>query len=296
MFDILKPVSEEDPCGPDLRWDDDVTRLNAAVEAIEAQGEAMVAGDEEVVAQADMSIQDMGDLCEDLLERTKDVSIAAVRAKINWRALGLVQFAASMEDLVKMIVTWPGGDDGVHPRADPDDGDLFERGAPIGRLIREVPVLASTLGWGPDTPDAATQQQVKASLKETFDTWSDKLSEPLGDSLPLVKEAWESIRALLPGEEAAPEEAEGEVTVSADGTVVAAAPAVVDAWDLLDKAFDRMQVQDRHSPSVPMLRMIISWRELGIEEISNFMKQSGVSLEQMLDSIRRMEEIRRQQQ
>lgn len=291
MFDILKPISEEDPCGPDLRWDAEFMRFNSMVESLLIQMEVDDTDDEdgdEAVDQTTFSPIEVLELAEELLERTKDVGLAVSRAEIYWRSQGLEAFLRAMDDLAKMIKAWAGPDDGVHPRADPEDGDLFERSAGIGKLIRSIPILTKTKGWGVNTPDLEVQNELKVIAEDIFTKWEDLFGTALGDGIPSAREAWQAIKMLLPGV-GATSEGGGDQLQQTGVAGQALAPVIVDAWELLDKAVDRMKEQDRHSPSIPLLRMILSWRDMGIEEIADVMKQSGVSLEQTLDSIRRME-------
>ena len=64
-------------------------------------------------------------------------------------------------------------------------------------------------------------------------------------------------------------------------------PAPTDAWDLIDQALARMVEQDHHSPALPLLRLLSSWRSLGIIDIVDGMKGSGVTLEQLMESVKR---------
>ncbi len=291
MLDILAPIEGEDPCGPDLRWDEAFLKLSNAVETIQAQSAAVVE-DEEQPAGADQgaTLQEIIDLAEDLLGRTKDIGVAALRAETIWRLQGLHAFAAAMQDLISMVDTWPGGEDGVHPRADPDDGDLFERGAPVGKLLREIPILSRTVGWGNAPGEIAVREEAFHTLDDLFSNWT-RLEEPFGDALPSPRDAWEALRVLAPGGGISGDDVDATgALVPGEGGM--AGPAPVDAWDLMTKTFERMEEQNSHSPTLPLLRMMLEWRDLGIESIASEMKQSGVSLEQMLDAVVRMEENR----
>ena len=71
-----------------------------------------------------------------------------------------------------------------------------------------------------------------------------------------------------------------------DAPVSVALPEAADPWNLIDRAVKRMMVVDHHSPALPILRLLASWRDVGIIEIADTMKASGISLEQLLESIK----------
>ena len=48
-----------------------------------------------------------------------------------------------------------------------------------------------------------------------------------------------------------------------------------------------MTRQDRHSPALPVLQLLAGWRSFDIVEIADAMKQSGISLEQLLESVKK---------
>ena len=72
---------------------------------------------------------------------------------------------------------------------------------------------------------------------------------------------------------------------SADAGSQAAAP--MDVWELIDLTIDRMSEQNRHSPALPVLRLVSEWRNLELTEISERMKASGVSIEQLMEAVRK---------
>ena len=71
--------------------------------------------------------------------------------------------------------------------------------------------------------------------------------------------------------------------------VAVAEPARTDAWDLVERAAEAMAGQDRHSPALPVLRMLVGWRSLDIIDIAGVLKRSGISLEQLLESINKQQ-------
>jgi len=275
---ILEPVSAEDPCGPDLRWDDEFLALMAAFAAAGAQGAASVVEGGEVESPGH-GFDDVVDKAVALSARSKDVRVLGIYAEASWHQGGLVAFAVAMEELAAVQERWPGGDDGVHPREDEPGGDRGERAAAVGRLLNRVPALAATIGWGSrlDGDDRRTCADV---LRGVFGSWNERMQSALGDQLPSASDAWRAIERLIDSDVSTPESNDG-----VPGRV--ARPACGDAWDLVDQALCRMAEQDRHSPALPLLRLLSTWRSLGIIEIVEGMRGSGVTLEQLMESIKR---------
>ncbi len=284
---FLQPADGDDPCGPDMRWDGEFLQLSQALEAAAtSSAEAVVEGD--LAGAETPDLEAVLDLAKSLSARSKDMRILALYAEARWRDAGLAAFAESMEELACVVETWPGGDDGVHPRADEDDGDLGERAAPLGKLLNLVPGLASTIGWG-DAPIGADERLAAVELlKGVFEKWSERLEPALGPELPSRSDAWQAISKLF-GDLVAAEGAQGDAAGQAISAAVDAAP-MADAWDLVERAAERMEEQNRHSPVVPLLRLVSAWRSLDLIEIADAMRTSGVSLEQLLESIKRQRE------
>lgn len=277
---ILAPVAGDDPCGPDLRWDPDFQELSQAMELAGGAGDSVL--DAELTTSDAPSLAEVITGAEALCVRTKDLRVLAMHAEASWRHQGLAAFVDSLEDLVAVAVAWPDGAEGVHPRADPDDGDLGERSAPVGKLLNAVPVLANTVGWGTSPPPFSAQQVAGARLKSVFDAWSDALEPALGPDLSPARDAWRSLSPLIATADTGAEDPE-----AADGdTAGAAVPPPADAWDMIARAADLMVQQDHHSPSIPVLRMLTLWRSREITEIADLMRPAGVSLEQLLESIK----------
>ena len=282
---ILAPVAEDDPCGPDLRWDPEFLGLSEAMSALVSQDEGTII-DAEITRSDGRSFAEIVDMAVALSSRTKDLRVLAVYAEASWYHGGLCAFATAMEELTTVAQTWPGFEDGVHPRADEMDADLGERRAALGRLLHRIPTLAAIVGWGQAAGDEA-KAGGGAMLKGVFDAWKQRLEPAFGADLPSPTDAWQSLRKLVgsivPGDAG---DAGHGADDAAAGSVVAA-PPVADAWDLVERAHERMLLQDHHSPAVPVLRLLIKWRPLDIGGIADLMKPSGISLEQLLESIRK---------
>lgn len=277
---LLTPVSEEDPCGPDLRWDADFLTLVDAMEAAVSAGDETVVDAQVVASTSEVSFEDIIDDAAKLLAKKKDLRLFAIHAEASWRQSGLAGFAATFESMAGAMEAWPAPDDGVHPRADEFDGDLGERAGALGRLVNRIPVLAATVGWGATPADR--RLEAATLLRGVFGSWETRLGDALGTEVPASSDAWRGLQTLIEGLEASEPPAAGE----ADDAVSASfQPVSVDAWDLIDRAVEQMALQDHHSPALPILRMLASWRSLGIVGIVDGMKTSGVTLEQLMESV-----------
>ena len=277
---ILEPVAQQDPCGPDLRWDDEFLGLMDAFAAAGAQGVACIV-EGELAESPGRAFDEVVDRAVAFSARSKDIRILAAYAEASWHQGGLGAFALAMENLVAAQESWPGADDGVHPRADYRDGDLGERIAAMGRLLNRVPTLAATIGWG-SPPEVADRRSCAATLQGVFGAWDERLKDAFGGQPPSAKKAWRELERLIETDLATRDQADGD---TASGTM--APPREIDAWDLIDQALCRMTTQDHHSPALPLLRLLSSWRSLGIMEIVDRMHGSGVTLEQLMESVKR---------
>ena len=279
---FLTPVAGDDPCGPDLRWDPAFIGLVDALAAASAEDEGTVL-EAEVLRPDRRTFDEIAAMAAALSARTKDVRVLAVHAEASWRDGGLAAFADAMEDMAAVLETWPAPADGVHPRA--DDGDLGERAAALGRLLHRIPALAASIGWSDDT---TAQRKVESSttLRGVFGRWKDRLEPAFGSDadLPSATDAWKGLQGLVVASDGTGgPAAEAEAPAAEPG---APAPAA-DVWDLVDRAAEQMARQDRHSPALPVLQLLAGWRSLDIVEIADAMKPSGISLEQLLESVKK---------
>ena len=273
---LLEPLEGDDPCGPDLQWDADFMVVGQMLDSLSqggfeaVEGEAIGGGGE---------LDEIDERLANLCRRTRDMRLLAMRAEVRWRTDGLAGFSEALEDLMALAERWPSPDDGFHPRADLDDGDLGERAAALGKLLNSVPSLVATVGWGPREPTLQVRQESAARLRDLFGDWQAKLEPAFADDTPARDPAWQPLRGLLGTLASEPEE---ETEEADEGQQV---PASADAWDLLQRATELMAEQERHSPALPVLRMLMRWRSKDILEIVNEQGQSGVSFEQLLDSV-----------
>lgn len=281
------PVPGDDPCGPDLRWDPEFMRLMDAMAAAVTETPAAVL-EAEAARPEQQTFEEILAMAARLSERTKDVRVLAVHAEASWCDGGLAAFAEAMEAMAAVLEAWPGPADGVHPRADEEDGDLGERAAVLGRLLKRVPALAATVGWGAGA-DREGKVRGSATLRNLFGRWRERLEAAFGPDLPSPTDAWRALEGLVVAEDTPGGLGTPAESMSGEGegaeALVPAPP--LDAWDLIDRTVEQMVRQDRHSPALPILQLLAGWRSLDIVDIADAMKQSGISLEQLLESVKK---------
>ena len=277
---LLAPVSDDDPCGPDLRWDPEFTSLvNALVQSL--------AGSKGAVSTDEDGVPDPSDLSgllkrtQAFSSRTKDLRLTCLLAQGAWLCFGLAGFADGIEAVVESAAAWPDAASGVHPRAEEGEDDLVERAAPLGKLLHRVPSLCATVGWGA-TVDPSVRADVSARLRVLFGAWSQRLEPAFGPDLPPVSEVWRVLSGLLGAAPATP--AEGDDAAPAALELPGVAP---DGWDLLQRALERLVEQHPHSPAVPVLRMLASWRDLDLLQIAERLGQAGLKMDAFLDALRK---------
>lgn len=280
---FTEPVSEEEPCGPDMQWDNDFVKISQGFEMAKMKPDDAATIDSELATNDDQpTFEEIIEEAEKLLKKTKDIRLMVIYAEASWHNSGLADFASAMKALVIAAETWSDHKTGIHPRADEDDGDLGMRVAPIGKLINQISLLSNTVGWGEKKPEITERKAIAAELKSVFDFWEERLEPAFGDGLPSSIQSWKTVQKLF-GDDAV----EGQVGGTEQGAGAGASIAGGDAWDTIERAAEIMAHQDRHSPALPVLRMLSQWRSLGIIEIANDMRVSGVTLEQLLESIKK---------
>lgn len=125
----LEPLDDA-PCGDDLEYDSDFLALNKAAEG---KAETQFSSAE----PPDWGV--MADLSEQLLGRTRDVRLALMWGRSMLHREGFV----ALPHTLRMVREWfERYWDDIHPKPDPDDGDLFARMNSLAQLED----LASFLG------------------------------------------------------------------------------------------------------------------------------------------------------
>jgi type VI secretion system protein ImpA len=124
----LAPVSDDDPCGPDLEYDNDFLALT---QAAAGKPETQFAPAEPPDWRAVFS------LAEDLNGRTRDLRVANLWLRARLRLEGFATLASGLRLFEQLMSRWW---DELHPR--PEDGDAYARVNVLGELSS----LDSTLG------------------------------------------------------------------------------------------------------------------------------------------------------
>ena len=134
---LLAPISDDEPAGPDLEYDLDFSELMiAATPKAEAQ-----VGDQ-VKEGADADFSEVLKIGRGLMDRTIDIRVAVYMAEAALNREGFPLFARIMEYIQGALFThW----DHVHPQLDEDDGDSTER-------MNALRGLTKSLGMGGDEP------------------------------------------------------------------------------------------------------------------------------------------------
>ena len=110
---VVSPISEETPCGPDLEYEPEFGELERASKGKASQ----VMGDEEIEAEPpNWSV--VYDLAQGLLERSLDLRIAVLLARASLNQHGPEGLADGLDVFGRLIEQqW----DNVHPQLDPED-------------------------------------------------------------------------------------------------------------------------------------------------------------------------------
>ena len=283
---MLEPVSVDDPCGPDLRWEPEVLQLQTSLSMLLADDDPAVVGAR--TASGPVTADDVMRTTSGLLRRTKSIFIMGVQAQARWVRDGLGGYAEAMEQLVLSVEAWPGPHDGIHPRADLEDGDLGERASAFARVVADAPHIAATIGWG-RLEDPILRGHAAAALSDLFTQWSSRLAGALGDEPPPdAQAAWRAIRTIRGFEQSLAESGATDpgATVDSDAPSAHSPPSASrDAWQLLAIAAERMQEQSPHSPAVPMLQLVLRWQGMDLAQISETSRNANgqMGIDQMMD-------------
>lgn len=112
---LLAPLSEEDPCGPDLEYDAEFGEMDRA-----AQSTSEKQFGDTIVAAEPPDWKDVKKRAKALLSRTKDMRVVAHWARASLNQDGLVAFEFALRILRSYLETYW---DSVHPGLDHDDND-----------------------------------------------------------------------------------------------------------------------------------------------------------------------------
>ena len=284
----LAPISDDDPCGPDLRWDHEVASLDTVVAQV-------FSADDQGVVEGNVSLpeglptpRDLAESTRLLLGRTKSVPVLAAQARALWMVQGLAGLALGLEALVAVVERWPDPASGVHPRAD-EDGDLSERYAAVARALHDLPRYAARIGWGKTEGDTAMRSTAER-LRAVFAAWRARLGPALDGDVPTAGDLWRTLRGvegmegLLAETDTAADDEVGDVD-AADHASPAPPARTDDPWALLDATLLAMERNNRHSPAVLMLRLIATWKDKDVTYIVKSMGDAGLGLEALVKAL-----------
>ncbi|SIS57086.1 ImpA family type VI secretion system protein [Paracoccus saliphilus] len=143
---LLAPISEEDPCGPDLEREDDPDFVDYYFEA-EARmperyftpGTAEDGSDDRLFDPRSVDLGKEKAVIDRLLARSRDLRLMGLLARFQILAGRLGDFADTVEDMAAMMGQWP---EEVHPQVDRGAG---ERRAAIEALNSQPAVVMPLL-------------------------------------------------------------------------------------------------------------------------------------------------------
>jgi type VI secretion system protein ImpA len=143
VAELCVPLSETDPCGPDLDLSGDADYLNffAQTEGI-LPSSFFSAEDGKPFDRASVDLPRQIEAIAPLWQRSRDLRLLVIRARLMILNRDLAGFAVSMAAIAEWLDKF--GDD-VHPRA--TDGDLGARVAVLGSL--ELPTVVFPLQYVP---------------------------------------------------------------------------------------------------------------------------------------------------
>jgi type VI secretion system protein ImpA len=143
VAELCVPLSEADPCGPDLDLAGDVEYLNffAQTEGILPSSFFSV-DDGKPFDRASVDLPRQIEAIAPLWQRSRDLRLLVIRAQLTILNRDLAGFAVSMAAIAEWLEKF--GDD-VHPRA--ADGDLGARVAALGSF--ELPTVVFPLQYAP---------------------------------------------------------------------------------------------------------------------------------------------------
>ncbi len=135
LEELLRPISQESPCGENLEYDPATIALEALARGKSEQqfGDTVIPGEEP-------DWREVREAALALLHRTADIRIAVLLARALLRTDGLPGFAEVLAVLRQWLEErW----EHVHPRLDPEDGDPTMRVNALAALAHPETTLAA---------------------------------------------------------------------------------------------------------------------------------------------------------
>jgi type VI secretion system protein ImpA len=143
VTELCLPLSETDPCGPDLDLAGDPEYLNffAQTEGI-LPSSFFSADDGKPFDRASVDLPRQIEAISPLWERSRDLRLLTIRARLTIMNRDLAGFSTSIAAIADWLDKFPND---VHPRA--DDGNLGARVAALGSL--DLPTVVFPLQYAP---------------------------------------------------------------------------------------------------------------------------------------------------
>ena len=285
----LAPVSDGDPCGPDLRWDPEVTGLDTVVAQV-------FSADEQGVVEGEVSLpaglptpRELAASTGALLARTKSIPVLAANARALWMTRGLAGLALGLEALVAVLERWPDPATGVHPpgRRGRRPRRTVCRARP--RASRSPPVRVTDRLGQDDGPrrhaiDGRTPARALCLVGSPARSRAFRRRSDRGGSVAHAAWARGHGRSRLRGRRSG--ERGGSATPGRPETGPVRQPARTDdPWALLDATLLAMERSNRHSPAVLMLRLIATWKDKDVTYIVKSMAEAGLGLEALVKAL-----------
>lgn len=171
---LLAPLSENDPCGPDLVYDAEFIALEIA-----AQGTPERQAGASILAPVPPNWGDVFDAALTLARRTRDLRVAMLLTRAGGRTKGAAGYASGITLLAGLMAQhW----EGVHPRLEGDDATmrlfalaaLYEddagladlRACAIGVPAKALTVRLIELAWGKCEPLPGEVRPTPAGITE----------------------------------------------------------------------------------------------------------------------------------
>lgn len=210
---LLEPISDDEPCGPDLEYDAEFGEMDRA-----AQPKAEQQYGDTLIAAEPADWKDVKKRAEALLERTKDMRVAVYWARASLHQVGLPGFELAVRLLRSYVEQfW----DHVHPELDhEDDDDPTYRTNTLATLcdeetmlrdLREAPLVASRAvgrfslrDWERAREGDEPAEQVSSSDDSWGDEQPEAQPESKGPSLEIIQAAFQDseIESIQATEEA----------------------------------------------------------------------------------------------
>ncbi|MCO8120412.1 type VI secretion system protein TssA [Stieleria sp. TO1_6] len=194
---LLQPISDDQPCGPDLEYDADFGEMERA-----AQSKSEQQYGDTIVAAEPPDWKDVKRRALALLDRTKDMRVVTYLARAVLHQDGIVGFEQAIGLLRGYVETYW---DSVHPELDHDDDDdptyrtntliMLCDEETFVRDLRETPLVSSrAMGQFSLRDTHRAHEAPAAPVEETESSWGDEggggEAKPKGPSPAAIEAAF----------------------------------------------------------------------------------------------------------